>query len=221
MKQYAVRLEGLTPLIMHNDNLSFAEKIAAWQKDPANKMLSVSGDDRSPAWTWMGYLYHDGKELGIPSDNLMTALREGGAKISTGKRQETFKKHTQSGLFIDQQQFSLYTDGVIVKVSDLDDLIGNVNFAEHIERAESLGFELFVKRAKIGTKKHVRVRPMFRRWVAEGSITVIDEEVSGITKKALEMILNQAGAVCGLGDWRPSSPASGTFGKFKPVVKPM
>jgi len=214
MKQYQVTITGQTPLLMHSDNLAFGEKIIKWRKEPANKELSKAGDDRSPALTWISYLYHDGKEIGIPSDNLMTALREGGAKV-INKGKETYKKQTQSGIMIDQQQFRLLVNGNVVPVSRINPLIGENDFNVHLELAESLGFELLVKRAKIGNAKHVRVRPLFREWQAVGSVTILDEELTGLYQDTLEKILAQAGALCGLCDWRPSSPkSSGTFGKF-------
>lgn len=220
MQQYNLTLTGLTPLLMHGDNLSFGEKIAAWRKDPGNKEHSVSGDDRSPAWTWIGYAYHDGRVMGLPADNIMTMLREGGAKVRTGKNQETYKKHTQAGIMVDGEQFDLYVNDNMVPVEGLKDLIGNLEFVEHIERAEAAGFELLVKRAKVGASKHVRVRPMFRTWEARGSITVLDPETSGLTEDVLGLILRQAGALVGVGDWRPSSPkSSGTFGKFQPTLE--
>ena len=113
MKRYQVTITGDTPLLMHSDNLAFGEKIIAWRKEPANKELSQAGDDRSPAWTWISYLYHDGKEIGIPSDNLMTVLREGGAKVLS-KGKESYKKQTQSGIMIDQQQFRLLIKGNVI-----------------------------------------------------------------------------------------------------------
>lgn len=220
MEQYAITLTGLTPLLMHNDNLAFNEKIKAWQKDPENKANSVAGDDRSPAWTWIGYLYHDNNVLGVSSDNIMTMLREGGSKVLTGKGKETYKKQTQSGIMLDRQQFDLAINGNLVSVDDIKPLIGNMDFNKHIETAEMLNFELLIKRAKIGESKHVRVRPMFRTWVLSGSLTVLDPELTGLNEDALKLILTQAGALCGLCDWRPSSPkASGTFGKFAPTVK--
>jgi len=219
MDRYNVTLTGLTPLLMHMDNLVFSEKVKAWQKDPANKEQSVAGDDRSPAWTWLGYLYHNTKMVGMPADNLMTVLREGGSKVkNTGK--ETYKKQTQSGILIDQEQWDLTIGGKSVPVAELNALIGCNDFQKHLDAAESLGFELLVKRAKIGAAKHVRVRPLFREWKVTGSLTVIDPELSGLTLRVLETILNQAGALCGLGDWRPSSPSkSGTFGRFAPEIK--
>ena len=218
MDQYHIVLKGLTPMLMHNDNLAFTEKVTAWRKAPENKEFSVSGDDRTPPWTWIGYLYHDGRNIGVNSDNLMTLLREGGAKVLTGKGKETYKKPTQSGIMLDQQQWDLYLDGKMVSIEPVKLLIGDRDFYHHIEVAESLGFELLIKRAKIGRAKHIRVRPMFRDWELRGSLTVIDKEISGITKDLLQIILNQAGAVCGLCDWRPSSPNSGTFGKFTPTI---
>lgn len=219
MDQYQITLRGLSPLLMHNDNLAFSERhIKAWQSLPENKQLSVAGDDRSPAWTWIGYLYHDSQFLGVNSDNIMTMLREGGAKVAN-KGKETFKKQTQSGIMLDQQQFDLYVGGHRIGYEDIKALIGNTDFNAHLETAELLGFELNVKRAKINKAKHVRVRPMFRDWELRGSLTVLDSELFGLTKPILETVLNQAGALCGLCDWRPSSPSSGTFGKFKPEVK--
>jgi hypothetical protein len=49
---------------------------------------------------------------------------------------------------------------------------------------------------------------------------VLDEDISGLSLRVLQTILSQAGAMCGLGDWRPSSPSkSGTFGRFEATVK--
>ncbi len=218
MDQYEVTLTGLTPLLMHSDNLAFSEKVKAWQKDPQNKEMSVAGDDRSPAWVWMGYLYHDTKVVGIPADNLMTMLREGGAKV-INKGKETYKKQTQSGIIIDAQQWPLSIPHEI-EVKPFNELFKVNDFMAHLEATEKAGFELLVKRAKIGAAKHVRVRPLFRTWSAIGTLTVIDAELSGIDKRVLQKILDVAGALCGLGDWRPSSPkSSGTFGRFSATLK--
>ena len=220
-KQYRITLEGLSPLLMHKDDLNFSEKVKGWRDAPENRGQSSPGDDRTPAWTWIGYLYHDTKALGINSDCIMTCLREGGAKVPTGKKSETYKKQTQSGLVVDQEQFTLLLDGKEVPVDWINALIENNDFAAHMAAAEQHKFELFVKRAKIGQAKHIRVRPLFRNWMATGTITVFDEEISGLTFPVLETILNQAGAQCGLCDWRPSSKTPGSFGKFTPTITPI
>jgi hypothetical protein len=73
------------------------------------------------------------------------------------------------------------------------------------------GFSLFVKRARIGSSKHVRVRPRFDVWTASGTITVLDDT---LTPAVMQALLDVSGRLVGLGDWRPSSPASGRYGIF-------
>lgn len=222
MVRYSVQIEGLTPVIFHKDNLAFSEKVKAWQKAPENKMLSQAGDDRSPAWTWLGCLYSDGHHISIDSDCMMTTVREGGAKVPTGlpRGEKTYKKVSQSGLMFDSPSWDFYINGVQIPIEPFNALIGELDFTKHIDTAEQYGFELLIKRAKIGMAKHVRVRPLFRNWMATNTLTVFDEESSGLEESILNMIFAQAGAYCGLCDWRPSSPKSpGSFGKFKTTLK--
>jgi len=215
-KTYSVEMTGVTPVIFHNDNLSWSEQIKKWCDDPNNKKFSVAGDDRTPAWRWIGYSYFDKGVMCVPADNLMTLLREGGAKCPTGKKGATYKRQTQSGLVVNEVAWPLIGPKGTVLQSDVETLVGNNDFPDHEKFADDHGFFLFVKRAKIGTAKHVRVRPRFDSWSASGTITVLDET---ITKDVLTNILTQAGIYCGLGDWRPSSPKSpGAFGKFSVKV---
>lgn len=217
MKHYEITLTGTTPLICHADNLAFSEKIRAWQKDPANKELSQAGDDRSPAWTWIGYAYHDDKYLTMSADNLATCIREGGAKVPTGNKKgdKSYKKLSQSGIVMDMPEYELTIGGKHIPLEPIRALIGNNDFFHHMEVAEELGFELFVKRAKVQMSKHVRVRPLFRNWQVRGTITILDEEMFGLPREIVQKIFDQAGMFCGLGDWRPGSPKSpGFYGKF-------
>lgn len=217
MKRYNVILTGETPLLMHQDNLAWAEVMNKWRLDPANKQHSVAGDDRSPAWRWIGNLYIEGGKVVLPSDNLMTVLREGGKKVQTGKGTESFKSHTQSGIIVDQSSWAVLVNGKEAPYAPIKALIGEPDFEHHLEVVEAMGFELLVKRAKIGNAKHVRVRPRFDNWTVQGTLTVLSEI---ITMPILESILQIGGAYCGLCDWRPSSPKSpGPFGKFKAEVK--
>ncbi len=98
---YEFQLDGLTPLLVHADDVEASDRLQEWRKAPENKSLSTPGDDRSPPWTWQTYLYTDGTHLTVPSDNVMVALREAGCEI-TLKRQTTFKALTQSGLVMEQ-----------------------------------------------------------------------------------------------------------------------
>lgn len=212
MDRYNVKITGVSGLLMHADNLSWAGEMKRWESDPENKKLSVAGDDRTPAFRWIGCLYHDAASVGVPSDNLMTVIREGGIKVPTGKRGASFKKQSQSGIIVDQQLWPIVTSKGLVSWPACKALISEPSYEAHEAAAQALGFELFAKRATVGQNKHVRVRPRFDVWSAEGSVTVTDET---ITQAVLQRILDCAGTYCGLGDWRPSAKkAPGPWGRF-------
>ncbi|MDX2187774.1 MAG: hypothetical protein SFV32_12635 [Opitutaceae bacterium] len=217
LRTYRVTLTGEQDLLLHNDNIRWASYMQEWAKTPANKPLSVAGDDRTPAHRWIGCLYIEGGRIVIPSDNLMTTLREGGAKCPTGKRGVTFKRQTQSGLLVNEIGWAILVNGKEVPLDKIKALEQEKEFEEHEKAVANLGFSLFVKRARIGKAKHVRVRPRFAKgWQISGTITVMDET---ITKETLHDILTFAGRFAGLGDWRPSSPsAPGPFGTFTAEV---
>jgi len=219
MDTYKITLTGETPLIMHKDNIEWSEKVKNWQKDPQNKALSVAGDDRSPAWTWIGSLYTDKRNVCMDTDNLMTMLREGGAKVPTGKKSATFKAATQSGLIVRDISPILLVNGRQIPYGPIEAMSEELDFDKHLELAHSLGFDLLLKRAKVGMAKHVRVRPLFENWKVEAHVSVIDAKKSGITKDVLKRILDEAGALCGLGDWRPSGRTPGKFGRFSVEIE--
>ena len=112
MRKYEVTLTGTTPLLMHWDNIEWADQMDAWKNDPANRKDSRAGDDRSPAWRWIGSCYHDGKHITIPSDNLMRSMMEGGAMVPVpgGKNGKTFKAQTQSGMMVSESDWPVLVD---------------------------------------------------------------------------------------------------------------
>ena len=137
--------------------------------------------------------------------------------VPGGKGNKTFKAQTQSGILYDEPYWPLTISGKEVLVKDLMKLNKQKDFDIHKKVAEDHGFRLLVKRAKIGTRKHVRVRPEFQNWMIRGTLTITDEQ---ITKKVLQEFFDMAGKYKGLGDWRPSSPkAPGSFGMFTAEVK--
>lgn len=219
MDRYAVKLTGETPLLHHADDIGWRDFLKAWLAEPDNKKASVAGDDRTPAFTWIGSLYQERGMAVIPADNLMTMLREGGAKCPTGRKQETYKRLTQSGMLVDQSAWVICADDKPISLDGLEALKTETDFQKHSEWARARGFELFVKSAKIQRSKHIRVRPRFDRWSCAGTLTVLDQQ---ITADALKRILDAAGMYAGLGDWRPSSPQSpGLFGRFSVEIKPI
>ena len=218
MEKYAVTLNGLTPILMHRDNIQWGERATKWQKDPATKKLSTPGDDRTPAWTWIGCLYEENrKRVVIDSDNLMSMLRDGGTKTPAKTGRGTMKTATQSGIIVNEIGWPLLVNGKEIPFEPILDLADENDFERHEELARKLGFELFVKRARIGTAKHVRVRPRFDNWSASGTIDVIEPQ---LTEDVLQMIFSFAGRYAGIGDWRPGSPSKpGRFGTFTAKIR--
>jgi hypothetical protein len=217
MRIYSIKLTGTTPLLHHWDNLDWADEMDAWKNDSGNKKGSKPGDDRSPAWRWLGSLYHDGRVVGIPTENLMTAIREGGTLVPVpgGKSGKSFKSQTQSGMIARGSHFPVTVGGIEIPVRPVMDLRHEKDFLVHKERALSLGFQLFLKRARVGQTKHVRVRPRFEQWETAGLLEVNDEQ---ITTAVLQDILTQTGNYKGLGDWRPGGRTPGPYGMFTAEV---
>ena len=216
-RRYSVTLTGATPLLMHRDNIAWDERVKAWTKDPLHRKESEAGDDRTPAWKWLGCLYHDGDRLVMDADNLMSMLRDGGTKCPARKGRGSLKAATQAGILVDQIGWPLLAGGGEIPSRGLFALADEPDFARHEEVAQQMGFELFVKRARIGTSKHVRVRPRFDSWSCGGTVTVLDPQIS---RDVLEMVLTTAGLQVGIGDWRPGSPGKpGQFGRFAAEVR--
>lgn len=210
---YDFTLTGVTPLLLHADDVELADELGEWRKDPKNKNISKAGDDRSPPWTWKTYAYTDGENITVPSDNLMVSLREAGATMKI-KGNTTYKSVTQSGLLISDLHIPVLVNGKTVSAAKVEAIEGD--FKHHAEAVKPLGFVLFVKRAKVGSSKHIRVRPRFEVWQLRGRIEVMVQEITG---DVLKQLFDIAGKYKGLCDWRPSSKQSpGPFGRFEAEV---
>lgn len=219
MRTYHVRIEGTQPLLMHNDDIEWADRMERWKLDKDNKKKSKAGDDRTPAYRWLGALYHDEADrIIIPTENIMRALMEGGAAVPVpgGRSGKTFKAQSQSGIMPRDIGWPLLINGAPLSYVPLRALMSVDDFDAHRSAVEELGFSLFLKRAKIGSSKHIRVRPRFEKWAADGELIVTDDQ---ITDGVLADILEVAGKYKGLGDWRPSSKTPGTFGMFEAKIE--
>jgi hypothetical protein len=219
-KQYRVTITGKTPLLMHWDNIEWADKMEEWKNDPASKKDSKAGDDRCPAWRWIGSVYRDETDqfVSIPADNLMRCFMEGGAMVPVpgAKGNKTFKSQSQSGMMVDDTAWPLKTNGALVPLADIDALLKVDDFVTHKEACKKLGFTLYIKRAKVGPSKHIRVRPRFDEWSITGTISVWDKQ---LTLSALRDISTYAGRYKGLCDWRPGSKTPGSYGMFEASVE--
>lgn len=214
---YDFTLTGQTPLLMHRDDvLAMDELDEARKKMPAH--LRVKGDDRSPPWSWMIYLYHDGSHICCPTENLMKTLMYGGSQTPLTKNKRC-KDLSQSGLrimtpfctFLNHGKHQIKHSEILAVKPEL--------FPAHMKAAEDLGFSLYVRRKSMGRTgtKHVRVRPMFAAgWQVTGKVVVTS---SAITEEILFGIFQKSGEG-GLMDERPTSPkCAGTFGIFSTVLK--
>lgn len=219
MERYQVTITGKTPILFHHDDVEWADRMEDWKNNPANKKGSKAGDDRSPAWRWIGSLYHDGRRICLPSDNIMRAIMEGGAMVPVpgGKNGKTFKSQTQSGITSPDAHWPiLLDDGATIAIDAVHALMAEDSFPAHKAACQELGFSLFVKRAKVGTSKHIRVRPRIDAWRAVGQLVVFDQQIS---EAVLRDILAYAGQYKGLGDWRPGGKTPGPYGMFTAEVK--
>ena len=215
--RFEFTLTGTTAMLMHFDDVEWADLIDAWRLDPENtkKKGEKSGDDRRPARTWIGYCYHDSNNLVIPGANLTSCFRKAGARVPMG-RQKTLKELAVSGIFIEDEFLSFFNNGKPVAYPPIAKLADDPTFINHASAVIEMGFRLFVKRATIGQAKHVRVRPRFDAWSVRGVLETTAHEIS---TDILESLFVQAGRV-GLGDWRPGSPKSpGPFGMFSHKLK--
>jgi hypothetical protein len=219
MRFYQVTLTGTQPLLMHADDIDWADRMEAWKLEKDNKKSSKAGDDRSPAFRWIGSLYrNEAGQVIIPTENIMRALMEGGAAclVPGGRSGKTFKAQSQSGIMPRDIGWPLLVNGQPVLTAPIDKLLGEKSFAVHELAVKEMGFVLFKKRARIGQSKHIRVRPRFDAWATTGELVVTDDQ---ITDEVLADILEVAGKYKGLGDWRPSSKTPGTFGMFEAAVQ--
>lgn len=217
MKTAQVTITGTTPLLMHADNIEWADKMDAWRTVPANKAASKPGDDRTPAWRWIGALNFDQPNgvVTVPSEYIMASIMGGAAKVPTGKGQTTFKSLSQSGLLCAEFHWPLLVGGQEVPMPPIQALMEESRFHAHVEAVRKMRFSLFTKRVVIGKAKHIRVRPRFDNWTVQGEILITD---SAISLETLQEILTQAGRLKGLGDWRPGAPHPGPFGMFQATV---
>lgn len=206
------------PIISHKDDVMLADDLEEWRRKQG-RTTRKAGDDRSPQWTWITYLYHDQEKVVLPQENLMAALRRAGQLIPHGKG-SNLKSLTQSGLVMTTDNCEFFNKGKPVPFGTIAQLYENekVPFGQHVALARSLGFELLVRRAAVGTSKHVRVRAKFRDWSVRGTVVVLDPV---FTPDKMSELFDVCGKLVGLGDWRPSSKKSpGPHGTFTATVAP-
>lgn len=189
MKLLNIKITGTRPFLSHNDTLS----------DPLNpltkyhKSLSSKRKKTDEAYALLAEsqlvtsCYYD-EQLGfVMNGEMIEACIKSGAKLN------------KLGKVIDRA--IMLTDVVFPMT------IKNCP-ANPQELAKNPDF-IYAKSVKIGTARVMSYRPIFRDWSVEFGL-MFDEEQ--ITKEELLMVLENAGNLCGVGDWRPR------FGRFSVEV---
>lgn len=218
--EFKFKMIGKTPLLLHQDNIEFGDEIEAWRLAAENqkKAGKKKGDDRSPAWTWLGYLPFDPDtgEAAIPAHYLTSMLAAAGTQIPTGKGTKSYKEAACAAVFPLLDFFPLTTKGKPFNVAELTtQLHAEEDFRQHLVKVRAAGFDLDMRRAKVGAGKHVRVRPKFMQWEVTGDVRV---ELDRIPQDILTSVFRIMGDR-GLGDFRPSCVRPGRFGMFGVELK--
>jgi hypothetical protein len=215
---FEFELNGRMPAIMSHDNVEGADEVKAWLNSEDGRKVAVKGDDRSPPWGWTIRLYHDGEKVGIPAENLMSALLYAGERTKIKGTNKSYKDLSQSGILIHEEIMPILVPDRPVLMKDIFKF-HDAPFAEQSRRVRDLGFALYVKRVPVEKKKHVRVRPRFDEWRCKGTVEIVDPT---ITPEALGELLEFAGRRAGLMDRRPGAVyprRPGQFGTFGVTLK--
>lgn len=191
MKTLNVRWTGIRPLVLHNGLLADPTNpyVIAIKKLTAKKNKKTDFDNEEIArLEWLGGLYlgPDKKTLVIPSDNIERAIQEGAKKSRLGK-------DAQAAVFCSEPEVEIAHEDIHGR--NPDSLY-----------ADKSGRFILRKGVKVALSRVIRVRPLIPTgWSLTFSLEY-DESI--INVRALEQAMTDAGALVGLGDWRPK------FGRF-------
>lgn len=189
MIKFRITIDGTAELLMHNSRL-------ANPLDPATKALKRVTAKRSKTdedheeiarLEHAGSLYLD-PDVGpyLPSDNIWRSLYDAAKKHKLGPR-------IKEGVVFQQAVNPLSYRGP----RDPAGLWSDENFRH-------------MASVKVGTARTMRCRPMFRQWRTEAE-GILDPNILDL--QDLANIAETAGAVVGLGDWRPR------YGRYTATVE--
>lgn len=188
MRTMTIKIEGTSPLLMHNgqlaDPMSPASKSLKEAVENAKKNKTDAAYEGVARAEFMGGLYLDSDlEPCIPGEMLEAMICEGAKKSKQGKT-------VKAGLIVDGN-FKLLYKGP----HDADALW-------------SSGLYHKTMGAIVGRNRVMRTRPMFTNWGVDFSV-LFNEEL--INPKDVLKFVYKAGGEVGLGDYRPR------YGRFEVV----
>ena len=214
MEKLTLKIIGTTPLLMHRDSVEHADAMGELLKSTKKGQSGPAGDDRWPSYRWVGYCYHDERDrLCIPAQNLFSCLLKGAVdfKPAGATKKQSIKPFVSCEIAVGDAILTKPALTIEQIEHAIEPYVGDFKSTkEAVER--DLGFALDVRRAKVGSAKHVRVRPMFYDWEASCDVVLACDKIS--KAQALELFAH-CGMFVGVGDWRPGAPTPGLYGKFR------
>jgi hypothetical protein len=187
MQTIKVKWTGIRPMIMHNGILAdptndYTRKIKAITDKGSKKMTEADHETRNRL-EWEGSLYWTEKlGLYVPSDNIERCVQLGAQKSRLGK-------DVQAVCFCQEEEIQVVYAGPKEK----DKLYASDRF--QIRRG-----------VRVQKSRIIRVRPMIPTGWSVTFTLEYDESV--VDRKDVLKAMIDAGALIGLGDWRPK------FGRF-------
>lgn len=183
--QISVRINGVAPMIQHNIQLlDPTNKYTLAMKDITSKGKKKTDADLAELkrLEFAGGLYIDDSGPYIPSEWIESTIRDGAKKNRRGPA-------AKAGVFCPDDRYHLAFAGP----KTIDALFADEVFVD-------------VRGVVVGGKSRVmRTRPRFPKWSLSFQVAINDEVVS---VKDLRMMLDQAGMLVGMGDYRPK------YGRF-------
>ena len=188
MKTLSVKWTGIRPLVMHNGLMAdptnpFVRKGKEIRSKGTKKMTEADYEEQNRL-EWMGSLYWSDNLKGpiIPSDNIERCIQMGAQKSRIGK-------DVQAAVFCAESIIPLECETPKTK----DKMYADPKF--------TLRVGVVINQSRV-----IKVRPMIPTgWALKFSV---DYEESIVNAKDLIKAMQDAGALVGLGDWRPK------FGRF-------
>lgn len=188
LKEMQVELEGIRPLILHNGLLADPtnETVRAMKRITAKKNKKTDADlVELSRLEWLGgwYLNEAGQPF-IPAANIERMVLDGARKARLGK-------DCQAAVFCEEDEVRI--EHPLLAGAKVEKLADDPRFAIRCG-------------VVVAQKRIIRVRPMIpTQWKLKFTVTYDDGVINAT---AIRQAIVDAGALCGLGDWRPK------FGRF-------
>jgi hypothetical protein len=187
--QFTLRMDGVLPLMTHNARLADPLDEVTRAIAAVSKKVKKTDDDHEEMarLEHLGGLYLD-PDLGpvMPAANIERCLVDGAKKYKLGT---TLK----SALLITE----LNTPILYTGPRDADGLWADPQFRYRAS-------------VKVGTSRVMRTRPLFPNWRIEVTGELDDTQIE---QRQFEQVVETAGRIIGLGEYRPR------FGRFTAEVK--